>query len=477
MTKRFDESVMNPGQPRKPVSSIAEFHRRDLLRVGGPGLLGLTLPKLLQAAEKQSSEGAPAARAKSVIFLFQWGGPSHVDTFDMKLDAPDAYRSKYNPISTSVPGMHVCEHLPETAKVMDRIAQIRTVHHKMNNHNSAGYTALTGVEPPIDDQRLRDSLDLFPAYGSVVDAVAPGSNGMPTFVSYPHRVQDGSTTPGQGASFLGRIHDPLFVPNDPNAPDFQLSQLSLPSDVSMQRLGDRRRLQQLINQQARALDQSAAAQGLNAYYKRALSMLNSQRVREAFDLSKEPEPLREAYGRTTYGQGCLLSRRLVESGVKFVTAYFARSIGGQSTTVGGWDTHGFNDTRMFEILPEWHLPLTDHTLPVLLHDLEDRGLLDETLVLWMGEFGRSPLINKNISRDHWPKCYTVLMAGGGVKGGAVYGRSDRHGAFPDRDPVTTGDLAATVYHLLGIDHTTEVHDNLNRPLPIANGRPVLVIMV
>jgi uncharacterized protein (DUF1501 family) len=244
----------------------------------------------------------------------------------------------------------------------------------------------------------------------------------------------------------------------------------------MKRLGDRRRLQQLINQQARDLDKSAAAQGVNAYYQRALAMLNSQRVREAFDLTKEPEPIREAYGRTTYGQSCLLSRRLVESGVKFVTAYFARSIGGQSTTVGGWDTHGFNDTRMFEILPEWHLPLTDHTLPVLLHDLEERGLLDETLVLWMGEFGRTPKINKNISRDHWPKCYTVLMAGGGVKGGAVYGRSDRYGAVPDRDPVTTGDLAATVYHLLGIDPATEVHDNLDRPLPIANGRPVFDIM-
>ena len=461
----------------KQVPSIAEFHRRDLLRVGGPGLLGLTLPKLLEAREKSASGGALKTRAKSVIFLFQWGGPSHVDTFDMKLDAPDAYRSKYNPISTSVPGMHVCEHLPETAKVMDRIAQIRTVHHTMNNHNSAGYTALTGVEPAIDDQRLRDSLDLFPAYGSIVDAVAPNTNGLPTFVSYPWTVSDGSTTPGQRASFLGRIHDPLFVPNDPNAPDFRLSQLSLPSDVSIKRLGDRRRLQQLINQQARDLDKSAAAQGVNAYYQRALAMLNSQSVREAFDLTKEPEPLREAYGRTTYGQGCLLSRRLIESGVKFVTNYFARSIGGRSKTAGGWDTHGFDDTRMFEILPAYHLPITDHTLPVLLHDLEERGLLDETLVLWMGEFGRTPKINKNISRDHWPKCYTVLMAGGGVKGGAVYGRSDRHGAFPDRDPVTTGDLAATVYHLLGIDPATEIHDNLDRPLPIANGRPVLDIMV
>ncbi|MDA1014977.1 MAG: DUF1501 domain-containing protein [Planctomycetota bacterium] len=455
-------------------ASITEFHRRDLIRVGGLGMLGLTLPKLLQAEEAARQAGR-VARAKSVIFLFQFGGPSHVDTFDRKPKAPDGYRSKFDWISTSVPGMEICEHLPETAKVMHKIAQIRTVHHMMNNHNSAGYTALTGVQPPTDDQRLRDSPDLFPPYGSVVDKVAPNSNGLPTFVSYPYKIGDGSTTPGQNASFLGKSHDPLFVPQDPNAPDFKLSQLSLPSDVSVKRLGDRRKLQLLINRQARDLDKSAVAQGLNAYYTKALGMLNSPRVRDAFDLSAEPDKVRDAYGRTTYGQGCLLARRLVQAGVKFVTCYFAKSIGGRSTTSGGWDTHGFDNSRMYEILPKWHYPQTDHTLPVLLNDLEDRGLLDETLVLWMGEFGRTPKINKNISRDHWPKCYTVLLAGGGVQGGVVHGRSDRTGAFPDLDPVTTGDLAATMYNLMGIDHTLEIRDAFDRPLPIANGQPVTSI--
>lgn len=453
-------------------SHVNHLNRRDLIRIGGAGLLGMNLPRLLRAEDVQQSAKIKPTRAKSVIFLFQWGGPSHVDMFDMKPDAPDGYRSLYKQIPSSVPGTFVCEHLPETAKIMHRVAQIRTVHHTMNNHNSAGYTALTGFEPPIDDQRLRESLDLFPGYGSVVDAVAPNTNGMPTFVSYPYQISDGSTTPGQRASFLGKQHDPLFFRNDPNDPDFRLSQLSLPSDISLARLGDRRALQQVINEQTRTLDQSAAAQGLDAYYDRALEMLNSKKVREAFDLSQEPDVLREAYGRTTYGQGCLLSRRLVESGVKFVTVYFAQSIGGRSKKDGGWDTHGFDNTRMYEILPEWHFPVTDHTLPVLLNDLSDRGLLDETLVIWMGEFGRTPKINANISRDHWPKCYTVLMAGGGIQGGAVYGASDKYGAVPDRDPVTTGDLAATMYHALGIDHTIEVHDNLNRPLPIAKGRPV-----
>ncbi len=198
------------------LSDISRFNRRDILRIGGPGLLGLSMPKLLQAEDIQAVAGPKSGRAKSVIFLFQWGGPSHVDTFDMKPNAPDGYRSKFRTISTSVPGMNVCEHLPETAMVMDRFAQIRTVHHRMNNHNSAGYTALTGVEPPIDDQRLRDSLDLFPGYGSIVDAVAPNTNDMPTYVSYPYRISDGSTTPGQRASFLGKQHDPLFFRNDPN---------------------------------------------------------------------------------------------------------------------------------------------------------------------------------------------------------------------------------------------------------------------
>ncbi len=457
------------------LSQACQIHRRDALRIGGAGLLGLTLPSLLQAEDIQSLTTTRSGKAKSVIFLFQWGGPSHVDTFDMKPQAPDGYRSLYKSIPTSVPGMSVCEHLPETAKVMHRIAQIRTVHHTMNNHNSAGYTALTGFEPPIDDQRLRESLDLFPGYGSVVDKVAPSSNGMPTFVSYPYQISDGSTTPGQAASFLGKQHDPLFFKNDPNDANFKLSQLSLPSDISLGRLSDRRQLQQLINQQTKTLDQSAAAQGLDAYYERALGMLNSEKVRDAFDLSKEPDVLRDAYGRTTYGQSCVLARRLVESGVKFVTVYFSQSIGGRSKTSGGWDTHGFDNTRMYEILPEFHFPITDHTLPVLLNDLSDRGILDETLVLWMGEFGRTPKINANISRDHWPKCYTVLMAGGGVQGGAVYGASDKYGAVPDRDPVTTGDLAATMYHAMGIDPNIEVHDNLNRPLPIAKGRPVTEI--
>lgn len=448
--------------------------RRKLLQVGGFGFLGLNTPMLLQGEErgKLLATKAPRARAKSVIFLYQFGGPSHLDMFDMKPNAPDGIRGLYQPIASRLPGVPICEHLPQVAQVLDKVTLVRSVHHETKNHNSASYYALTGHAPPTDDIRLRDSLELFPAYGSVVDRLAPARPGMPTFVAYPYVIRDGSITPGQHASFLGKKHDPLLVTADPNASDFGLPELSLPANLSLDRLENRRELQRLIDRQSRLMDVSARARGLDAYYDTALSMLNSKQVGEAFNLSAEPAHVRDRYGRTSYGQSCLLARRLVEAGVRFVNVYFADSIGGRSTTSGGWDTHGFDNTRMFPILQKYHLPLTDQTLPTLLNDLDERGLLDETLVVWMGEFGRTPKINDNVSRDHWPQCYTVLLAGGGVKRGFVFGASDKQGSRPDRDPVRPEDLAATMFHLLGIDPRTEVHDPSDRPLPIAAGNPI-----
>jgi hypothetical protein len=421
------------------------------------------MPKLLQAGELTQSI---KARAKSVIFLFQWGGPSQLDTFDMKPLAPASVRSPYRSIASSAPGIEVCELLPQMAKRMHHVSLIRTMTHKMNNHASAGYYALSGHEPPSDDQRLRDSLDLYPAYGSVVDHLAPNTNGMPTSVAYPHVIRDGSIVPAQHASFLGKRHDPLLFLEDPNRPGFSLPELSLPDGLSVERLQQRRELQRLVDQQARLLDYSSEARGFDDYYQRAISMLTSPEVRRAFDLSAEDESLRDRYGRTSYGQSCLLARRLVESGVKFVTVYFSSSIGGRRVNDGGWDTHGFDDTRMYQIVDKYQLPITDQTLPTLLDDLDSRGLLDETLVVWMGEFGRTPEINKNESRDHWPKCYTALLAGGGVKGGFVYGQSDERAKYPAEKPVKPEDLAATIYYLLGIDPTSEIYDRNNRPLVI-----------
>ncbi len=434
-----------------------------MLRVGGAGMLGLSLPKLIRGSERSPTI---KPRAKSVIFLFQWGGPSQLDTFDMKPQAPSTVRSPYRAISSSADGIQVCELLPEMAKRMHHVTLIRTMTHRMKNHASAGYYALSGHEPPSDDQRLRDSLDLYPAYGSVVDHLAPNNNGMPTFVSYPHVIRDGSVVPAQHASFLGKQHDPLLFLENPNSPNFKLPELSLPEGLSIDRLQRRRELQKLVDQQVRMLEYSDEARGFDEYYQRAISMLTSDRVRQAFDLSAEKETIRDRYGRTSYGQSCLLARRLVESGVKFITVYFSNSIGGRRVNEGGWDTHGFDNTRMYKIVDKYQLPITDQTLPTLLDDLEQRGLLDETLVVWMGEFGRTPEINKNESRDHWPQCYTALLAGGGVKGGYVYGQSDERAKFPAEKPVKPEDLAATIFQLLGIDPSTEIYDRDNRPLII-----------
>lgn len=446
-----------------PFGSL--LRRRDALKIGGAGFLGLNAANLLAASDE-------IARAKSVIFLYQFGGPSHLDTFDMKPDAVEGYRGPLKGIDSSLPGLKVCELLPETAKIMHKVTLLRGVHHGMKNHNSAAYCALTGHVPLVDDIRLKDTLELFPAYGSVADRFVPGSEAMPKFVAYPHILRDGSVSPGQHASFLGKQHDPLLVLSDPNNPDFSLPELSLPRGVSIDRLQQRRELQKLVNSQQRSLDETAEARGMNEYYEKALGMLNTSRVRDAFDLSREKPEVRDQYGRTTYGQGCLLARRLVEAGVKFVNVYFDESIGGQKLDSGGWDTHGFNNTRMYPIIKERHMPITDHTLPVLINDLDDRGLLDTTLIVWMGEFGRTPKINANTSRDHWPQCYTVLLAGGGVKRGYIHGASDKRGEFPAREPVHIGDLAATMFALMGIDPGTEVRDALGRPFPIATGRPV-----
>ncbi|MGI9244231.1 MAG: DUF1501 domain-containing protein [Verrucomicrobiales bacterium] len=463
-------SRQNPSCESFRQTSIA---RRTLLRAGGMSLLGMSMPKFLRAAEASEAAAKIAPRAKSVIFLFQWGGPSQIDILDMKPDAPKEYRSPHGQIRTSCPEIEICEHLPRMAKHMDKCTVIRTLHHTMNNHNSAGYYALSGNRPPSDDQRLRDLPDLYPGYGSVVSKLAPNSDpSMPTSVSYPHVISDGSRTPGQHASFLGKKHDPLFIPRDPNEADFRLPELSLPDNLTLDRVTARRGLQQIVDAQSRMLEYSEQARGLDDYYKNALAMLNSTRVREAFDLSKEPAWLREKYGRTTYGQGCLLARRLAEAGVKFTTCYFSRSIGGRKINDGGWDTHGFDNTRMYPIVEGYQLPITDQTLPTLLEDLDQRGMLDETLVVWMGEFGRTPKINKNASRDHWPKCYSVLLAGGGVKRGFVYGKSDKHASEPEENGVTPEDLTATIYQLLGINPKAHIYDTQDRPLMISSGEPV-----
>ena len=371
-------------------------------------------------------------------------------------------------------GIAISERLPNLATVMDKVTLIRSMHHNMKNHNPASYYSLTGHAPPVDDITLRDSPELFPAYGSVVDRLAPARSEMPTFVGLPWVIGDGTITPGQGASFLGKQHDPLLVTRDPSKPDFALPELKLPANLSYERLMHRRSIQKIIDGQSRLLDRSAEARGLDSYYEKALAMLDSPRLREAFNLSTEAEKVRDQYGRTAYGQSCLLARRLVEAGTKFVTAYFSSNIGGDIGS--GWDTHGNSGKKMFPVLEKYHLPMTDQTLPTLLTELDERGLLESTLVIWMGEFGRTPKINDQASRDHWPNCYTVLLAGGGVKRGFVYGESDKTASMPTKDPVRPDDLAATIYYLLGIDPHTEVYGAGNRPVLISEGNPITGII-
>lgn len=450
------------------VRGCPEFRslsRRCLLRVGAVGgWAGLSLPRALAAAG-----AGPSPRARHVLLLHQWGGPSHIDTFDMKPDAPSGIRGEFTPIQSAVASVPVSEHLPRWSRQLDRWAQVRSVNHRMKNHNSAGYYSLTGHAPPADDQRLRDTLELYPAYGSTAAMFRPVDDpAVPAFVSFPHVIRDGSVTPGQGASFLGKRFDPFFIGQDPNQSSFRLPELSLPASTPLERLDDRQGLLRLIDRQADLLETSDTARGIDAFYQRALGMLASPRVKQAFDLSREPARLRDAYGRTTYGQSCLLARRLIETGVRFVTVYFANSIGGAGSA--GWDTHQDNFTDLKKRL----LPMTDQTVPTLIEDLEARGLLDETLVIWMGEFGRGPRIGDRDGkgRNHWPQCYTVMMAGGGIRGGAVYGASDRIGAYPNLNPVRPDDIAASLFWALGIDPRTEFQDALDRPLPIAAGKPI-----
>jgi hypothetical protein len=439
--------------------------RRSVLSVGGASLLGLTFPQMLAAAD--SPRAKHKARAKSVIFLHQWGGPGQHETFDPKPDAPDNVRGWYGTTKTKLPGVLFGERIPKLAAMADKLCVVRCLTHTMKNHNSAGYYSLTGVAPATDDQRLRDSIDLFPAYGSIVDKLSPAAKGVASFVSFPHVIADGSITPGQHASFLGKAHNPLFVNQDPSRADFKLPELTLPDSLTVERLENRKDILKLIDEQSDLLETSLVAQGLDESYQKAVAMLTSPRFKQAFDLSKEDKKTRDAYGRTTYGQSCLLARRVVEAGAKFVNVYFARAIGGKGN---GWDYHGFNKEDPKERLNEL-LPITDQTLPALLNDLEVRGLLESTLVVWVGEFGRTPRISSNGGRDHWPQCYSAVLAGGGTKKGFVYGASDKLGAYATVGQMRPEDLAATMFDALGIDPDTEIKDKLNRPLPIARGKP------
>jgi len=437
-------------------------NHRDMLRIGALGAGSLTLPKLLQLHESHAATGRP--RADAVILVFLWGAPSQFETLDPKPEAPAEIRGEFGVIRTALPGVVFGEHIPQLARRLDRFAVVRTCAQSSTHHQSAAYEALTGFPPTRDAVALTASSGDHPNVGSVVAKYAPSRADLPAFVQLPELCYDvGNLTPGQFAGFLGRMHDPLTILQDPNSPRYNVRELALPAEVSKQRLEGRQHLLKAIDLHGSSLERSS----VSTYQERAFRLLSSKAIQEAFDIDREPTTLRDRYGRNLLGQSCLLARRLVQAGVKLVTvcSAFAGKI-----PQDAWDTHKDN----FRKLKNKLLPPMDQGVSALIDDLHQTGLGERTLLIVMGEFGRTPRINAQAGRDHWEKCYSMLLAGGGVKPGQVYGQSDRIGAYPASGRVfTPADMTATVYHSLGIDHHAETHDQANRPLRLSAGEPMI----
>jgi uncharacterized protein (DUF1501 family) len=445
--------------PHQPLS------RRSLLRAGAFGAAGLSLSRLFRLQETHAAQRQPSADACILVFL--WGAPSQFETFDPKPEAPDGIRGEFGVRHTRLPGILFGEHIPSLAQRNDRFSLIRTCAQSSTHHQSAAYEALTGYPPTRDAVALTATPDDHPNLGAVVARFAPGRSSLPRFVQLPQLASDvGNLTPGQFAGYLGRTYDPFAVLKDPSIRDFNVAELSLPADMTAARLDERTALLRLVDRQARMLEQSAEAHSLSTYQERAIRLLTSPAVQRAFDLGREPAVLRQRYGNNTLGQSCLLARRLVEAGVKLVTV--CSGFNGK-TPQDAWDTH----TDNFRKLKKQLLPPLDQGLSALLDDLTDRGLSKRTLLVVLGEFGRTPRINKAAGRDHWHHCYSVLLTGGGVRQGLVLGQSDRNGAYPIQGRVCTpADLCATVYHCFGIDPKVEVRDSGGRPLPLSRGEVI-----
>jgi hypothetical protein len=438
--------------------------RRELLQVGYSGLLGIGLPGLLagRSAAGQSG-GKPSKSPKSVLIVFLTGAPSHIDTFDMKPDAPPEIRGEFKAVASALPGVPVSEHLPRLAARANKYAVVRSLSHRENNHLVATHHVLTGYQQPgafFDKVASRDD---WPCYASGRACLRPRNDGIPTGINLPTFLMDGPLTwPGQHAGFLGPKYDPWQITRDPNKADFRVDSLQLARGMEVDRLDDRRSLLDEVNHQRRLFDDLAECRRLSDQQQLAFSVLSSGKVARAFEMNREPDVVRDRYGRHPFGQSLLLARRLVEAGVPVVQANMGR--------VQNWDNHG----NIFPTLKNRLLPPLDQGVSALLDDLEARGLLDDTMVVMMGEFGRAPKLNvppdsKTPGRDHWAPCFFALFAGGGVRAGQVIGRSDKIGAYPSTTPYSPDDLGATVYHVLGVDPASEVRDRQGRPVQLNRG--------
>ncbi len=427
--------------------------RRTFLQVGAGIFGGLTLPSVLRAREL----APPSASDTSVILLWLDGGPSHHDTYDPKPDAPREYAGIWNPIPTVVPGMDLCELLPLHAKIADRFSLIRSLHHNTGDHFTGGHWMLTGHGGVSGARKAARN----PFFGSIATSVTgPRKPGMPAGVAIPYAMSIGLRPGYFGAGYLGIEHDPFQTGGNPAAKNFQVQNLNLASGLSAGRVHDRRRLQMRLDQLRRSFDAGPIATSMDRFEQQAVDLITGPRVREAFDIGREDDRTRDRYGRSTWGQSALLARRLVEAGSTFVTCHF-----------GGWDTHWDHQGRM-----EQYLPRLDQTVYALITDLEERGLLEQTLVLVMGEFSRTPRMNDGGNggpplskgtpgRDHWGHAMSVLLAGGGIRGGQIVGSTDRLGEVPQHRPLRPGDLHHTVFRVLGVDPQITLTDHSGRPVP------------
>jgi hypothetical protein len=462
---------------KQDARSTRRWSRRQLLRAGGLSLLGLNLPRLLAgraAAAQGASPGGSFGRARSCILLFQWGGPAHQDTWDMKPDAPLEYRGEFRPIATTVPGIHICEHLPRLAQRAHRLCIVRSMTHDNGDHTSATHYLLTGQPPPRTPSRTEE----WPHVGAVLSSLGRGHGALPPFVSMRPKLMNSvprfvEQSQGQFAGWLGPLQDPMTIDADPSQPEYRVGELVLQPEISIPRLDARRELRRGLDRKLAMTSEQFAARDHND--QRAYELLTTAaRERGAFSLDEEPAQIRERYGLNPHGQSVLQARRLVERGVPLVTVFWPND--GQENVSVYWDTH----SRNFSDLKTRLMPVADQAFSALLDDLESRGLLDETLVVWTGEFGRTPRVGQRSSdagagrdgRDHWAGCFTTVLAGGGVKGGFVYGKSDRYAAFPAESPVRPADLIATVYHALGVPEDQVVRDQNGRPQFVRPGKAI-----
>jgi len=440
--------------------------RRAWLQMGGLGLLGLSLPALLKG---ESNHKAPPAAKSCVLFLLH-GGPSQLDIWDMKPGAPAEVRGEFSSIATTVPGIRVTEHLPRLARLANRYTIVRSMTHTAVNHNTATYLVTTGHPPLRDLIAFTPTVNDHPHLGAQIALKKSGANNTPAAVSLPDPVSDGPyTTPGQGGGFLGAAHAPMVVYGDPNEEEFTVDGLGIHGEDAPDRLAGRRALLHNLNEQLARLADEPRVEQLDRYQKRAFRLLTSDATRRAFEMGAETPRLRDRYGRHKYGQSLLLARRLVEAGVRLVTVYWGGKV---NNPLPHWDTHFNNNRRLKDEL----LPPFDQCFSAFLEDLDARGLLASTLVVCMGEFGRTPRFGQDTGngvdatgRDHWPQCYSLVVAGGTAPGGRVLGRSDRFAAYPAADPYTPQDLAASLLHALGIDPNEEVQDGFGRNLPLSAG--------